>query len=88
MSECIENRMHVAFQEMRIADLSVEDAWRAVEEADSSMDLDDIKKVSGVKVILLGILTILTQARPFSRTRRRIRKSLSMRWNPSSARPA
>jgi hypothetical protein len=36
--------MHAALKDMRIEDLSAEEAWKKLEEADKERDVDDIKK--------------------------------------------
>jgi len=45
-SECSVNRMFANFADLGITEMTAEDAWKLMEEADKEKDVDDIKKVS------------------------------------------
>jgi len=44
-SECSVNRMFTNFAGMEIKELSAEEGWKNLEEADKEKDVDDIKTV-------------------------------------------
>ena len=55
-TECDTNRMFTNFSGMKISEMSVEDAWNAVEHADAEKEVEDIRKVcsylNSIKVAL------------------------------------
>lgn len=44
-SDCSVNRMFANFAALGITEMSAEDAWKVMEQADKEKDVDDIKKV-------------------------------------------
>lgn len=58
-AECNANRVMFYFAGFGVEDLSVEDAWKAVEEADKEKEVDDIRKVSSELCLLRAVNKML-----------------------------